>query len=170
MRQARSLLYVLVVVTWVLAPTNAHAQQPLVSSTLSRGTIVRIHLRDGELHRGRLVAPFAPDSTALRYCPYPAAPCTLGDPRRTTVPAFNIIGIDRHAGSNGSRGALVGFLAGLGTSLAVHLADGELPNFSDPISTGLTVSSSGIGALIGLMIGGGQHRWVPLTPRAPSDP
>lgn len=136
------------------------AQSPK-TPPLDSGTVVRIDWMDNRRESAALLAPFAVDSTWIRYCRYPAPRCgprTLNPPR--TSPGAEVRTIEIRNGHQTGRGATLGAVigGGLGT-LAWVLAK----------NTGETHGSVGWliplglfeGAGLGALIGAFSDRWVP---------
>jgi hypothetical protein len=89
------------------------AAQPLVTQQLDSGALVRLHLLDGSLMRGRLVRPFAADSQRMVVCPYPQPPCAgVGAPVARSV-EIDLVTQLEIARTRAGRGALIGAGAGI---------------------------------------------------------
>jgi hypothetical protein len=156
-----------------IAVPTLPAQQPLVRTTLDSGTVVRLHLNTGDAEAGRLLAPFATDSTTFRFCRFPAPPCSgPAGPRYAERLVADVRSVDRHTGTRWKRGALVG--AVIGTTWVVSLfASGAdcFPDLAGISRVGACATSIGgfisIPALVGAIVGSGWHTWRPMEAEGP---
>jgi hypothetical protein len=136
----------------------------LLSQPLDSGVVVQVRLGAGAREAGRLVTPFAPDSTALRYCPWPARPCAVGDDRYIVRPASTVLALEVRRGSYARVGAVIG--TALGVLVGVFLATGGVSTDTGstatlrgvPLVLSATASVAGVGAF-GAMIGSAFSRW-----------
>ncbi|MGD8727631.1 MAG: hypothetical protein PVH40_08295 [Gemmatimonadales bacterium] len=157
---ARSLL---LLTCGVFVFTPVVAQVPLVRYGLGPGTVVRLHLESGQHERGKLLAPFAPDSTTFRYCLYPAPVCGPDARYYRERLAAEIRALDLHQGTRAGVGALIGLPVGIAvgiilTEFAESAGEREL---SGGERTALLLGNSAVFAGIGALIGGTMDRWRP---------
>src|SRR6185312_3538936 len=82
-----------------LIPTGVPAQAQTRPFQVDSGTVVRLQLRSGVREKGRLLSPYAPDSSRVRYCHYPAPSCSLGDERYREQPASDLSAVEVRRGS-----------------------------------------------------------------------
>jgi hypothetical protein len=137
------------------------AQSPSPQLHVDSGTVVRLHFMSGGTMAGRLLAPFAPDSTAWVYCPYGTAFCHPdGELRRLVTPAGAVAAVDVRRGSRVGSGLLAGAAIGLAAALAdcgiEHLGGNtcnwkEFPGNAVPIMIG----TAALGGVVGLL----RPRW-----------
>ena len=145
----------------VLIPHLAMSQQPLVPRTLDSGTVVRLHVESGDRTVGKLLVPFGLDSTRLRFCQYPAPPCTPGGTRYGEYLSEQIRRLEIHRGTAAKRYAIIGAIVGLplgilGRALAESNAEQDLPLTQN---VAILVTPSAILALVGALVGGNVHSW-----------
>ena len=144
-----------------LAP--ARAERRIV---VPRGARVRLRTAAESWHEGRLVAPLAPTSTLVQYCPLGAAPCPGPDAaavRQQAITSELQLAVWR--GGHTAHGALVGGLVTAGVLALGILAwhDADAPRRWDaPRVIGLT-AVVGLGTGLGALIGHHAGRWTPLT-------
>ena len=139
------------------------AQRPVVGPSLEAGTVLRIRLASGLVEGARLLQPYGPDSTHLRYCRYPAPPCRMGGVRYVARAATDVISMERLAGSGALPGAVIG--AGLGLAFGSGLrglGDGSLGR-----DVAILGSSALVFSVLGGMVGSTLENWVPLRWGAP---
>ena len=140
------------------------AQRPLLSQPLDSGVVVRLRLGAGTREAGRLITPFAPHSTALRYCPWPARPCAVGDDRYIVRPASTVLALEVRRGSYARVGAAIG--AGLGVGVGLFVVGGGISTETGSTARlrGLPLVASAAASLVavgafGAMIGSAFSRW-----------
>jgi hypothetical protein len=144
-----------------LTPTGLPAQAPARPFKLDSGTVVRLQLHSGVREKGKLLSPYAPDSSRLRYCHYPAAPCRVGDERYRDQPTSDVSKVEVRRGSAWLPGLVLGGVVGAGFgSLAVGFSEsvGDVP-----LSTGEKARAIAGGTLVfgglGALIGSAFERW-----------
>jgi hypothetical protein len=148
----------------ILWTSVLQGQGPRLPRTLETGTVVRFHLGGGKQEGGRLLAPFAPDSTTFRYCRYPAPPCEIGGLRYVERPLTDVRGIDLHRGTRAPLGGYIGggfgFFFGLELrSFSESMAEHDLSTGED---IGIVAGSTLFFGLIGVMIGAMFTKWAPI--------
>lgn len=155
-----SRLMLALVVTATASPRLA--AQRLVATPLDSGAVVRLHLYSGERVVARLIAPFGPDSAAIRYCPYQARPCgPEPDLLRVARPAADLERVERPVGSKAS----TGFAVGAGIALALGIASANLTSAlcecrTDATRVALGVALSGaFWGTVAALIGANSPRW-----------
>lgn len=143
------------------------SQTVLVRQALDSGRVVRLHLVRGAPETGRLIAPFAADSTTFRYCLYYAPPCgSSADATWRQRPASDIVRLEIKVGSRALRGFAIGSLAcGLVWGLVSPVAG--WPDWTDNPAyllidilggaIAMAPTCGGVGALIGAQ----QPVWGP---------
>jgi hypothetical protein len=141
------------------AGSPCRSQTPLVRRALDSGLVVRLFPFTAPPEAGRLVAPFAPDSTTFRYCLYYAPPCRSAvDATWRERPASNIARLEIKVGSRARRGFLIG-TAACAAAWAVVSPIAGWPDWTDNPAylllnfLGGAIASAptcgGVGALIG---------------------
>jgi hypothetical protein len=149
------------------APEAAAAQAPTV---LDSGRIVRAHLAAGAALRGRLLSDYAPGAAQIRFCLYPANPCTATTGTERTIDVPSLSGLDVQAGSGLKVGAGVGVGLGIALGLLVHaFAEGICDTDSCVPSYPVAIVPPALffGAL-GAMIGSTHISWRSVPLPAPS--
>ncbi len=142
---------------WLMA-TRLPAQAPARPFQLDSGTVVRLQLRSGVREKGKLLSPYASDSSQIRYCHYPAPPCRVGDERYRNPSASEFSSLEVRRGTAWLPGLVIGGVVGVVFGLGVAgLAESlsETPNTTaQEISAvvGSTAFFGGLGALIGSAI------------------
>ena len=140
-----------------LGRTPLAAQEPLLRHGLGTGTVVRLHLATGTQERGKLLTPFALDSTLFRYCLYPAPQCTAEDARYRERLAREIRAVDLHTGTRAGLGALLGLPVGIAVGLVfTDFAEWASEREQGP---GILIGSAAAFAGLGALIGGSFDRW-----------
>ncbi len=162
------------VVLTLLCVPGAVAQQGLVTRPLDSASVVRLRLARGGPVEAVLVAPFAPESSAVTYAPPPLRDC--GVPRavcRFRTPVADVRAIEIPRGHRAGRGALIGagIGGGLGLALGLAVAGNEpcvaLPGAScdQPGDFALvsltTLTGAALGAGLGALLGLGESGWGP---------
>jgi|SRR5579859_1678370 len=151
---------VAIVLALSLAPGLA-AQDAAPLPVLDSGAIVRFQLRSGNQASGKLLAPFARDSTRFRFCTYPAPPCGVGGDRYHEQLASDLVGVDVRRGTKAVPGLVLGAALGVGVGFAAVSFDESMSEHT--LSTFGKVKVVGIATLIvaglGWMIGGGIDEW-----------
>src|SRR5258708_13157571 len=71
----------------LIAASSARAQASLVTRVLDSATVVRLHFANNGVVAGRLLAPFGPASSSLRYCSVLAAAACGPGQGTVVVPA-----------------------------------------------------------------------------------
>ena len=142
----------------VAAPAGAQA---LVLIPLDSGTAVRLQIEAGPKITGRLLAPFAEDSTRFLYCPTLRGTCDgVKFSQRTTL-AANVSRVEMQTGTRATRGAFMGAGIALGTALAACTLIDDLG--CDPTNgsffTYVALPVGFLGAGIGALIGGTVPKW-----------
>lgn len=135
------------------------AQDPLLYLPLDSATTVRLHLTDGRRITGRLVAPFAPDSTRFVYCASAHGPCGgVGASRVRVVPITDVTAVETRRGSRATPGALIGALVTVGGA-AIFCAltdtggcDPAHGGFFSYVLLPAALTGAGLGALVGSSI------------------
>ena len=152
-----------------LAAGQLVAQQPLDSAS-----VVRLHLARGGPVQVALLAPFAPELTAVTYrspllrdCGVPRALCQL------RTPAADARAIEVPHGNHAGRGALIGAGVGGGLGFALGLAiagtqyecTGVGPCGGGPsdavVVSATTLVGAALGAGLGALFGVGSPAWRP---------
>ena len=120
------------------------------------GAVVRLHFVTGGVMAGRLLSPFAPDSTTWVYCPYGTSFCRPGVAfRRLVTPASAVATIDFRKGSEVGSGLLKG--AGFGVAAALvlcgveHVGQNscswkEFPGTAAPV----VIGAAALGSVVGM--------------------
>lgn len=165
--RARSLPPLLVTVVLVCTPIPATGQVPQLPQRLDSGTVVRLQLQGGRRQTGRLVAPFALGSTALRMCPWPGPPCELAHDRFVEQPAQTVVAMEVRRGSYARVGATIGTAVGLGLGIFVLEGGFETDTRTTSRLGGLPRVLSAVGSVafigaFGAMIGSAFSRWEPF--------
>jgi hypothetical protein len=158
------LLTIAAVAGLCLGDTACAAAQDVAPAVLDSGKIVRVHLAAGEPAMGRLLIPFTPASTSLRYCAYKSPGCRSSSEFAHEVPRDSIVALDVRSGSNRGKGALIGAAIGGGLGLATAVMYGA---YSDaPGTTGWGFLPLGIidGALVGWIFGSASPQWKRIAP------
>ena len=133
---------------------------------LDSGMVVRLHWKDGT-QKARLLAPFRPGSSEVRYCRYPSPVCgasTINPPQARSVADLTRLEVRR--GSRTGRGALVGAGVGAVGGLLIILGHGlsDRPALSGSeqfLAVALTTAVwSGLGALVGASL----DNWQAVPP------
>ncbi|MGD0483541.1 MAG: hypothetical protein ABSB58_02685 [Gemmatimonadales bacterium] len=159
--------------TSLLAPLGAlliahaaPAQQPPLTQPLDSGAVVRLRLGNGSLEGARLLAPFARDSAAFTYCPWPAPTCAKGSERQVVRLSREVLGIEVHRGTAWKAGAVLGALFGVPMGLQFAQwrytddeGGGERVTPQQKIRTVLVTSA--VFALFGAMFGEFFQLWGP---------
>jgi len=146
----------------VIITSPAHGQAPLLTQRLDSGVVVRLHLMNGDVTRGRLLAPFARDSERVLFCYYPRTPCQSRlEPAARNLPVDAIRRMEVARGNRAGRGAAIGsvlglVLANMAARLANDLAEQERVDVG-----AATVSGALGGALWGALIGSMFTVWRP---------
>ena len=134
--------------------SRARAQAPLVTRVLDSRTVVRVHFANGGFGVGRLLAPFGPESSSLRYCSV-LAPTDCGLDQGTVVIPADVSRLEVQTGTRAVRGFVIGTavvgvvavpLVYLGGSFTQGETRGSL------VTKGVLLSAivgGGIGALVG---------------------
>ena len=142
-------------------PTGLAAQAPVRPFQLDSGTVVRLQLRSGVREKGKLLSPYGPDSSRLRYCHYPAPPCRVGDERYRDQPTSDVSKVEVRRGSAWLPGLAIGGVVGVAFgALVVAFAEsvGE-----SPVSTGEKARAIAGGTLVfgglGALVGSAFERW-----------
>src|SRR6266850_3363411 len=146
-----------------LASRGLAAQESVVRAPIDSGTLIRMHPATGAPVRGRLFQPLGPTSSLVRFCRYPAPPCT--NPTDSSaiqrLPVTSIVRLEVQRGNRWEHGAAIGGLIGgvLG-SLLGSLANGLCDSTSCGPSTGeyVFLGAIGVGAF-GALIGSGSPKW-----------
>jgi hypothetical protein len=138
MRAPIPFIVLALVVATATTTRSASAQDRFLTVPLDSGALVRLHLDDGTVVRGRLLRPFAPDSTQLAYCRYPAPPCRHPDsPRVAHLDAALVSALEIQRGTRLWRGVAIG--AGIGAALG-WLAGSLYNGFCDYVGCGTPIS------------------------------
>ena len=149
----------------LLVVPSVRAQVPLITQPLDSGTLVRAHLSNGSVVRGRLLAPLVPPAASLRLCLYPGRLCAGPlDDRTRTLPVSDVRFLEVADGTRARTGALVGAVVGVLMGEAVHgLAEGmcESAGCIPPRWRADLVGALG-GALWGALLGAGFDAWRPV--------
>jgi hypothetical protein len=155
---------------WLLCTVGAanalplRAQDSVVSRTLDSSTVVRLYLRSGGTEKGKLLAPFGPDSTTFRYCRYPAPPCTIGGERYIERSAWDVTHLDLRSGTRlgwgAGIGASLGFVAGF--QLIEFIEWGEERQLGTGESVRVVFLSTAVLGGLGALIGAGLDAWKPV--------
>jgi hypothetical protein len=144
--------------------TTLTAQRMPLSQPLDSGVVVRLRLGAGTRETGRLVTPFAPDSSVFRYCRWPPGSCAVGDAQYTERPASSVLALEVRLGSRARAGAVVGTV--FGVLVGGFVASGGVETETGSINRlrGLPLVLSAVGSVIavgafGALIGDGFSRW-----------
>ena len=141
-----------------LTSTGLPAQSPARPFQLDSVTVVRLELHSGAREKGKLLSPYAPDSSRIRYCHYPAPPCRAGDERYRDPSTSDFSSLEVRRGTAWLPGLVIGGVVGVVFGLGVAgLAESlsETPNTTaQEISAvvGSTAFLGGLGALVGSAI------------------
>ena len=133
------------------------AQGPRLTEPLPIGTVVRLHFADTSLAAGRLLAPFAADSTTFVYCPYHTDFCAGPSLRRIETSASKVQAVDVKGGPPLLRdvlgGAAIAEATWYVTCRAESWASSGFCSSHDLANGGpvALVSGAALGALIGLL-------------------
>ena len=99
----------------------AVAQQPLFTTPLDSGQLVRLRLDDGRLVRGRLLRPLTSQSLHVTFCHYPAPPCrTWAAPGVDSLRIPVLVDVEVAQGTRLWRGVTIG--AAIGGALGLLYA------------------------------------------------
>ncbi len=138
----------------LIAASSARAQASLVTRVLDSATVVRLHFANNGVVAGRLLAPFGPASSSLRYCSVLAA-AACGPGQGTVVVPAAVSRLEVQTGTRAGRGFLIGTavlslvvvpVVYIGGSFTQGETRGSL------LAKGLVLSAivgGGLGALIG---------------------
>jgi hypothetical protein len=145
----------------LLTPMGLRAQTPAPPFRLDSGTVVRLQLHSGAWEKGKLLSPYAQDSSRVRYCHYPAPPCRVGDERFRDKPASDFSIVEVRRGTAWLPGLVIGGLVGAAFGgFVVAFAEGV---GDSPASTGEKVSAVAGGAVVfgglGALIGSAFEKW-----------
>lgn len=156
-------------ILWLLCALSAaassplQAQEPVVTRTLDSSAVVRLYLRDGGVEKGKLVTPFGPDSTVVRYCRYPAPPCRIGGDRYAEHLVSEVTQLDVRSGTRvwwgAAIGASLGILAGFATIEFIEWGEERQLSTGEGIRV-VFLSTALLGGL-GTLIGAGLDAWRP---------
>jgi hypothetical protein len=136
----------------LISASLARAQASLVTRALDSATVVRLHFANDGVVAGRLLSPFGPTSSSLRYCSVPYA-CGRG--QGTVVIPAAVSRLEVQTGTRAGRGFLIGTallsvvvvpVVYIGGSFTQGETRGSL------IAKGLLLSAivgGGVGALVG---------------------
>jgi hypothetical protein len=145
----------------LLAPAGLVAQQPEPAIRVDSGTVVRLRLRSDSVVKGKLLSPYAGDSTRIRYCHFPAPPCRVGEQGYRERLKSDISSLEVHRGTGWLPGLVVGGAVGVGFGIFfIDLVEslGEVP-----LSTGEKITAMGGSVLVfgglGTLIGSLFERW-----------
>jgi hypothetical protein len=146
-----------------LGPLPLWPQEALVRQTLDSGTVLRLHLQDARMEKGKLLTPFTPDDTIFHYCRYPAPPCAVGDNRYVERPAWDVSSVDIRSGTRIWWGVGIGVPIGLAWSyMTVGLIEyGRETNVGTGEAIRITLLSTAVWAGLGALIGAGIDVWKP---------
>ena len=144
-----------------LIPTGLAAQAPARPFTLDSGTVVRLQLHSGVREKGKLLSAYAPDSSRLRYCHYPAPPCRVGDARYRDQPTSDVSNVEVRRGNAWLPGLVIGGVVG---AVFGSLVVGFSESVGDvPLSTGEKARAIAGGTLVfgglGALVGSAFERW-----------
>ena len=159
MRVNRLLLAVAVALA---LPARASAQDVPSPPLLDSGRLVRARLRDGQILRGRLIAPFPGDNSRLVLCLSPGRPCTWQDSvNLRRVSGRSLVGLELYARTRAPEGAVIGAILGIALGYAAHgFAESMCESKGCAGSTiGTVVPSVAIMGILGAVIGTGWSRW-----------
>lgn len=107
---------IVVLTACAAAAPAARAQDLPLTVPLDSGRLVRLHLDDGTVVRGRLLRPLAPGSPEVTFCRYPAPPCrSVEPPRAVRLDASLVAALEVNRGTRLWRGVAIG--AGIGAAL-----------------------------------------------------
>ena len=142
-----------------LFPTGVPAQAGPFK--LDSGTVVRLQLHSGIREKGKLLSPYAPESTLIRYCHYPAPSCRAGDERYREQPSSDVSSVEVRRGSAWLPGLVIGGVVG---AVFGSLVVGFSESVGDvPLSTGEKASAVAGGTLVfgglGALVGSAFERW-----------
>ena len=170
----RSRLVALILPLMLQPAAPLPAQEPPAALALDSGRLVRLHLHDGTILRGRLLRAFTSDSGQLTFCPYPAPPCPrAGDSRIATLDADLVSAMEVQRGTRLWRGVAIG--AGIGALLGGFvgwLENGLCDRVGCGTPTSLWVMSGAVQfGLWGALFGSQGVVWGPARfPSLPPDP
>lgn len=145
---------------WLIS-TGLLAQAPARPFKLDSGTVVRLQLHSGVREKGKLLSPYASDSSRIRYCHYPAPPCRVGDERYRDQPISDVSNVEVHRGSAWLPGLVIGGVVG---AVFGSLVIGFSESVGDvPLSTGEKARAIAGGTLVfgglGALVGSAFERW-----------
>lgn len=149
--------------------TAARGQQPpLVPQRLDSGTVIRLRFPNGAMQIGRLLEPFAPESTAFRYAVAPRiSEHRTQHPNNRQTPAREVAGVDVRLRSRSGQGVAIGGGIGLGIGvLGYQLFQGHCGNCQVGVAIG-AATIGGVSALIGSHVGGRSSFWRPAMELPP---
>jgi len=142
-------------------PLAAQTPAPSPPLHVDSGAVVRLHFVSGGALAGRLLAPFAPDSTAWVYCPYGTSFCHPGgELRRLVTPASAVATVDLRTGSQAGNGVAAGASLGVAAGLILcgseHISQGscgwkQFPGTALPI----VIGAAALGGVVGML----RPRW-----------
>ncbi len=146
-------------------PSVGTAQTGLPGTRLvDSGTVVRLHLQGGSSEVGKLETALQPSSTVIRYCPYPAPPCSDDGPPVTERASGDVVSIDAQRGTEAARGALLGAGAGMGLlALGSIVWQGGASDGGSQMSAGVRLFAVAtviaVPAVIGMLAGSKRSKW-----------
>src|SRR5258708_11112057 len=91
----------------LIAASSSRAQASLVTCALDSATVVRLHFANNGVVAGRLLAPFGPGSSSLRYCTV-LVPAACGPGQGTVVVPAAVSRLELQTGTRAGRGFLIG--------------------------------------------------------------
>ena len=151
----------LAILLLLLTPLGLWAQTSAPPFKLDSGTVVRLRLHSGVREKGKLLFPYAQDSSRVRYCHYPAPPCRVGDERYRDQPTSDVSNVEVRRGSAWLPGLAIGGVVGAAFGALVI---GFSESVGDvPLSTGEKASAIAGGTLVfgglGALVGSAFERW-----------
>ncbi|HSJ75103.1 MAG TPA: hypothetical protein VK899_02795 [Gemmatimonadales bacterium] len=145
----------------LLTPTGLRAQTSAPPFQLDSGTVVRLQLHSGAREKGKLLSPYAQDSSRVRYCHYPAPPCRVGDERYRDKAASDVSNLEVRRGTAWLPGLVIGGL--VGAAFGAFVVGFEESVGDRPVTDGEKFRAIAGGTLIfgglGALVGSAFERW-----------
>jgi len=144
------------------APARPAAQARLDPAPIDSGTVVRLHFRGGGTRSGRLIAPFAADSTVFRYrVRRVVSEYRLDTPGVVETPASAVVQVDIARRTRSLEGAFVGGAVGLmfGILSFQMLEDGRPDSDTALLAGAAAITAASV--VVGALVGSGMHAWRP---------
>lgn len=158
-------LATLVAVAGMAAPgSSALAQEPLFTTPLDSGRLIRLEVDDGRLIAGRLLQPLSNESRYVTFCRYPAPPCRdWTAPHIDSLPVPQLTGLEVAQGTRLWRGVTIGAAIGGALGLLYAVAYNGLCDWyrcGVPLPVGIIAGATFVGAW-GALFGSQATVWGP---------